>query len=417
MTLLQMITTRETIAALDAADPLAAHRERFYMPDDLIYLDGNSLGPVPVGAPERIAAVVNHEWGEQLIRGWMHAGWIDMPQRIGDKIGRLIGAQPGEVVAADSTSVNIFKVLAAALNLNPDRRVILSERANFPTDLYIAQGLIQLLGNRHSLRLVEPDELADAIDEDTAVVMLTHVNYRTGRMYDMAGLTAAAHARGALFMWDLAHSVGAVPLDVTAANIDFAVGCGYKYLNGGPGSSAFVYVATRHQPNFSQPLSGWLGHAQPFNFETYYRPAEGIARYLCGTQPVLSMTALECGVDSVLEADMGLIRAKSVALTDLFIQLVEERCAGHGLSLVTPRDSTIRGSQVCFTHPEGFAIMQALINRGVIGDFRAPNILRFGFAPLYTRYVDVWDAVDHLVDILDTRAWDRPEYKQMGAVT
>ena len=415
-----MIATRfdrQTVADMDAADELAPFRDRFYLPEGVVYLDGNSLGPLPKGTAERVQQAVTQEWGEGLIRSWNTAGWIDLPRRVGDKIGRLIGAQPREVVVADSTSVNLFKVLSAAVKLNPGRRVILSERENFPTDLYMAQGLIQLLGQQHELRLVGADELVAALDEDTAVLMLTHVNYRSGRMFDMAAITAEAHGQGALMLWDLAHSVGAVPVDVTAAQADFAVGCGYKYLNGGPGAPAFVYVAERHQPGFSQPLSGWLGHAQPFEFSPYYRPADGIARYLCGTQPVLSLTALECGVDSVLDADMDLIRRKSLALTDLFIQLVEERCAGYGLDLVTPREHERRGSQVCLRHPAGYPIMQALIGRGVIGDFRAPDILRFGLAPLYLRYVDVWDAVVHLADILATRTWDQPQFQQRATVT
>ena len=408
---------RATVADMDRADPLAEWRDRFTLPDGVVYLDGNSLGPLPRGTAERLQQAVTGEWGEGLIRSWNDAGWIDLPRRVGDKIARLVGGRPGEVVVADSTSVNLFKVLSAAVKLNPDRRVVLSERENFPTDLYIAQGLIQLLGGGHELRLVEPDEVGAALDDETAVLMLTHVNYRTGRMHDLAALTAEAHAHGALVLWDLAHSAGAVPVDLTAAGADFAVGCGYKYLNGGPGAPAFVYVAERHQPRFSQPLSGWLGHAQPFEFSPVYRPAEGIARYLCGTQPVLSMTALECGVDSVLDADMALLRRKSLALSDLFIRLVEERCPDAGLELVTPREHARRGSQVCLRHAEGYPIMQALISRGVIGDFRAPDILRFGLAPLYLRYVDVWDAVAHLADILATRAWDQPEFKQRAAVT
>jgi kynureninase len=337
--------------------------------------------------------------------------------RVGDKIARLIGAAPGEVVAADSTSINLFKVLSAALHLNPGRRVILSERDNFPTDLYMAQGLIAQLGGTHELKLVSGDEIVRAIDRDTAVVMLTHVNYRTGAMFDMNAITAAAHKAGALMLWDLAHSAGAVAVDLTAANADFAVGCGYKYLNGGPGAPAFVWVPKRHQPNFVQPLSGWLGHAAPFAFESGYRPAEGIARYICGTPPVLSLAALEIGVDGVLAADMAAIRRKSIALTELFMRLVEENCGGLGLTLASPRDPARRGSQVCFSHADGYPIMQALIARGVIGDFRAPDILRFGFAPLYVRHVDVWDAVAILKDVLASAAWDRPEFRRRAAVT
>jgi kynureninase len=409
--------TRESVAALDAVDPLASFRDKFHVPEGVIYLDGNSLGALPKAIPDRLAQAVTQEWGGGLVRSWNTAGWYDMPRRLGDKIARLIGAQPGEVVVADSTSVNLFKVLAAALKLNPGRRVVVSEPDNFPTDLYMAQGLIDLLGGQHELKLVRAEALMEAINDETAAVMLTHVNYRTGYRHDMAAITAYAHAQGALVIWDLAHSAGAMPVDLTAANADFAIGCGYKYLNGGPGAPAFVYVAQRHQAGFSQPLSGWMGHAQPFEFGWKYRPAEGIARYLCGTQPVLSMIALECAVDLVLTADLAEVREKSLRMADLFIRLVEERCAGHNLELVTPREPEKRGSQVCLRHPEGYPIMQALIARGVIGDFRAPDILRFGFTPLYLRYVDMWDAVDILADILNTRAWDQPAFKQRAKVT
>ncbi|BCX05092.1 MAG: kynureninase [Candidatus Roseilinea sp.] len=417
MALSHLPHSRAAVEALDARDPLAPFRGRFHLPEGLIYLDGNSLGPLPHAARRRLAQVIEEEWGNGLIRSWNAAGWIELPQRIGDKLARLIGAQPGEVVVADSTSINLFKVLAGALALRPDRHVIVSERENFPTDLYMAQGLIELLDNGHALWLVEADEIADAIGADTAVVMLTHVNYRTGRMHDLAGITQRAHACGALMIWDLAHSAGAVPVDLDGARADFAVGCGYKYLNGGPGTPAFIFVAQRHQAGFRQPLAGWLGHAQPFAFEADYRPAEGIARAMCGTPPVLSLAALECGVDVALEAPMSAVRAKSLALTDLFIALVEQRCAPYGLRLITPREHDRRGSQVCFAHPDAFPIMQALIARGVIGDFRAPNILRFGFAPLYIRYTDVWDAAHILAEVLASRAWDRPEFRQRAKVT
>jgi len=409
--------TRADCAAYDRDDPLAAARDAFDLPCDVIYLDGNSLGPLPKKTRARLDEVIAVEWGRDLITSWNKHGWIDLPRRVGDKIARLIGAGPGEVVVADSTSINLFKVLAAALALNPGRRVVLSERENFPTDLYMAQGLIKLLGGTHELRLVDGAAVADAIDADTAVVMLTHVNYRTGAMHDMAAVTRAAHAQGALIVWDLAHSAGAVPVDLNGANADFAVGCGYKYLNGGPGAPAFVWVAARHQERFTQPLSGWLGHAAPFAFEPDYRPAAGVARYVCGTPPVLSMAALEAGVDVVLSADIDQIRRKSVALCELFIRLVEQECDGLGLTLASPRDSTRRGSQVSFQHAEGYPVMQALIARGVIGDFRAPDILRFGFAPLYIRFVDVWDAVAALRDILTSGAWDRPEFRVRAKVT
>lgn len=407
----------EFIQALDAADPLATFGQRFNLPDGLVYLDGNSLGALPRDTPARVARAITDEWGRDLIRSWNTAGWMDMPMRVGDKIGRLIGALPGETVCADSTSINVFKALSAALRLNPGRKVILSEPDNFPTDLYMAQGLTGLLNDGHRLVLKTPDEIEAALNADTAVLMLTHVNYRSGRMHDMARLTEKAHAVGALVVWDLAHSAGAVPVDLTAAGADMAVGCGYKYLNGGPGAPAFIMVAGRHQARFSQPLSGWLGHADPFAFSVDYRPAAGIGRALCGTPAVLNMTALECGLDVMLEADQGAMRAKSLALTDLFIAEVEARGAGRGLSLLTPREHHLRGSQVSFAHAEGYAIMQALIARGVIGDFRAPDILRFGFTPLYTRYADAWKAAGALADILATEEWDRPEFKARKKVT
>lgn len=400
----------------DAQDPLYSFRERFQISEGLVYLDGNSLGPLPKSTPARLAQVAEREWGEGLIRSWNSAGWIDLPQRIGDKIARLIGANAGEVIVADSTSVNLFKVLAATLKMNAGRRVILSQRDNFPTDLYMAQGLIGLTG-AHELLLVEAEDIAEAIDQNTAVVMLTHVNYRTGALHDMAAITQAAHAKGALVVWDLAHSAGALPVSLNTAQADFAIGCGYKYLNGGPGAPAFVFVAKRHQPKFVQPLTGWLGHANPFAFDATYAPADGILRALCGTPPVLSMAALEVGVDLMLEADTNLIRRKSLQLADDFIALVEQRCGRHGLQLVTPREPALRGSQVCFAHPQAFAIMQALIANGVIGDFRAPDILRFGFAPLVVRFADVWNAIDTLARILDECVWDQSVFTQKGKVT
>ncbi len=409
--------TRASVRTLDLADPLAPMRDLFFLPRGVIYLDGNSLGALPKATAGRVSEVVRKEWGEGLIRSWNDAGWIEAPQRVGDKIARLIGAQPGEVIVADSTSINLFKVLAAALALRPDRRVILSTPDNFPTDLYMAQGLIKQLGVGHELRLVEADELAGCLTDEVAALMVTHANYQSGRILDMPGLTRLAHKQGALALWDLAHSAGALPVDLTAAEVDLAVGCGYKYLNGGPGAPAFLYVARRHQEAFSQPLSGWMGHAEPFEFVTDYQPAEGVSRYLCGTPPMLSLAALECGVDMLIEADMARIREKSLALSSLFIQLVESRLSRFGLELATPRDAAIRGSQVSFRHPEGYAIMQALIADGVIGDFRMPDILRFGFTPLYLRYVDVWDAVTRLRRILVERRWDHPAFKRRQKVT
>jgi kynureninase len=420
MTIIEALTakiTRDVLTAIDASDPLARFRDQFYVPEGVLYFDGNSLGAVPKTVEGRLQTAIRDEWGTGLVRSWNSAGWYEMPRRVGNKIARLIGADEGEVVVADSTSVNLFKVLAAAVKLNPARHVIISEPDNFPTDLYMAQGLIQLLGSDHQLVLKAADEIMEAIDEDTAIVMLTHVNYRTGAMHDMKAITAYAHEKGALVIWDLAHSAGAMPVDLNGANADFAIGCGYKYLNGGPGAPAFVYVAKRHHANFSQPLSGWMGHAKPFAFDWKYEPAEGVARYLAGTQPVLSMIALECGVDVMLEADLKLVRQKSLAMADLFIQLVEEHCAGYGLELVTPRDGSKRGSQVSYSHPQGFPIMQALIAQGVIGDYREPNILRFGFTPLYVSYTDVWDTVNILANILSDRTWAKPEFQKRGNVT
>lgn len=421
--------TRQDCLALDAQDRLAPLREWFDIPEGWIYLDGNSLGVLPRATPGRLQQVLREEWGRDLIRSWNTAGWIDLPRRVGDKIARLIGARAGEVVAADSTSVNLYKVLMAASHImgqdHPQRRVILSERSNFPTDLYIAESLAHERGWR--LELVEAEELPAALTEEVAVLLLTHVNYRTGHMHDMAALTRAAHAAGALVVWDLAHSAGAVPVDLHGADADFAVGCGYKYLNGGPGAPAFVWVHPRHVQRFWQPLAGWMGHAEPFRFSPSYEPAPGIARYLCGTPAVIAMSALECGVDTVLAAEplggMAALREKSIALTSLFAELVEARCAGHGLTVVSPREPEHRGSQVCLTRAEGgYAIVQALISRQVVGDFRAgdprmPDILRFGFTPLYTRYVDVWDAVEQLVQVMDSGQWREARFHQRAAVT
>jgi kynureninase len=408
---------REEALALDRADPLAPFRARFALPDGIVYLDGNSLGALPKATPARLAAVIESEWGDGLIRSWNRHGWIDLPRRVGDKIGRLIGARPGEVMVADSTSVNLFKLIAAALRLRPERRIIVSERENFPTDLYVAQGLIELLGARHELRLATPETLDDVVGDDVALVLLTHVNYRSGRMHDMAAVTRLAHEAGALMLWDLAHSAGALPVELAGCDADLAVGCGYKYLNGGPGAPAFLYVAQRLQDSFRSPLTGWLGHAAPFDFDPLYRPAPGIASAIVGTPPILSLAALEIGIDLALEADLAAVRAKSLALVHLFVERVTESCAGFGLTLASPARDAERGSQICYAHPEGYAIMQALIARGVIGDFRAPDILRFGFTPLYTSFAEIYDAVEILRAVLVSGEWDRPEFKQRAAVT
>jgi len=412
--------TRADFLKMDQADPLAPCRERFLLRNGLIYLDGNSLGALPAAAPERMQHAVTREWGMDLISSWNVNRWIDLPQRVGDRIGALVGAAPGQAVAGDSTSVNLFKLLAAALKMAPEgRRVILSDPGNFPTDLYMVQGLRELVGeNRCELRLVDETEITGALTDDVALVMLTHVNFRSGRMHDMQAVTRAVQASGALMLWDLSHSAGAVPVDLDGCNADFAVGCGYKYLNGGPGAPAFLYVAARHRERVSQPLAGWMGHESPFVFDINYAPAAGVSRYLCGTPPVLGMLMLETALESCWDGvDMAQVREKSLRLGDLFIELVEKRCAGHGFTLASPRKQALRGSQVSFAHPDGYAIMQALIKADVVGDFRAPDLLRFGFTPLYTRYVDIWDAVDRLTAIMQQRSWDKPEFHQRAAVT
>jgi kynureninase len=403
---------RDDAAALDRADKLAAFRDRFVLPDGVIYLDGNSLGPLPKATKARVAEVMEQEWGQSLIRSWTDHGWIDLQFRIGEKIGRLIGAAPGTTVVADSTSVNLFKLLAAALHERPGRNVILTEEGNFPTDLYVAQGLTALLQRHYELRQV-PDVLA-ALDEQTAVLMLTHVNYRSGSMHDMAAVTRAAHEVGALVLWDLSHSAGAVPLQLDADGVDLAVGCGYKYLNGGPGAPSFLHVAKQLQDNLQLPLTGWLGHAAPFAFESVYRPAGGIARAVVGTPPILSLAALEMGIDIALEAPMAAVRAKSLRLAELFIELMQTE---REFRLLTPREPRARGSQVAFAHPRGYAIMQALIERGVIGDFRAPDVLRFGLTPLYVRHVDVWDAAATLREVMRGEAWRDPRFQERRSVT
>lgn len=408
---------RAACAALDRADPLAPLRDRFDLPEGIIYLDGNSLGAMPRGAAARAQDVVTREWGIDLIKSWNSAGWFDLPVRLGDKLAPLIGAAPGEVVICDSTSQNLFKVLSAAVALRPDRSVLILEGSNFPTNNYIAEGVAAATGGRVTVRLCEKDEIAGAIDGDTIAVAITHVHYKTGHIHDMAAITERAHAAGALAIWDLCHSAGAMPVDLNSAGADFAVGCTYKYLNGGPGSPAFLFAAERHQGQALQPVTGWWGHAAPFAFEPGYRPQRDIRQFLIGTQPILSMALVETGIDIHLAADMAAIRAKSMALTDLFIRLVETRCAGHGFTLASPREAAARGSQVSFAHAEGYPIMRALISAGVVGDFRAPDTVRFGFTPLYVRFVDVWDAVDRLVAIMDGDIWKQSEYQAREAVT
>ena len=392
-----------------------ATRALFHLPEGVIYLDGNSLGPLPRAATARLTTCLSDEWGEMLITGWNKAGWMAQPASLGDRIGRLIGAPPGSCVIGDTLSIKVYQALSAALALRPKRRVILSDTGNFPTDLYMARGLINALDRGHVIKTVAPEDVSAHIDDSTAVLMLTEVDYRTGRIHDMAALTAQAHAAGALTIWDLAHSAGAIPVDLTAAGADFAVGCTYKYLNGGPGAPAFIYVAPEHADQIQPALSGWLGHAAPFAFDPDYRPGAGIERMRVGTPPVLQMAALAAALDVWDRVDIADLRARSVELTEMFITGVEAACPG--LTLASPRDAHRRGSQVAFRHPEGYAVMQALIARGVIGDFRAPDTIRFGFAPLYNDASDVRGAVAILRDIMENRLWDVPEYKIRGRVT
>ena len=398
---------------LDAADPLAAYRERFDVPEGVIYLDGNSLGCLPRATPDRLAEVVRGEWGTGLIRSWNDANWIAMPQRVGAKIAPLIGAAPHEVIACDSVSVNLFKLISAALAMRPGRKVVLSEPGNFPTDLYMIDGLErQGLAER---RLAKRGDLSDALDKDVALLLLTHAHYKTGELFDMAALTSTAHEAGALVLWDLSHSAGAYPVHLGRCEADFAVGCGYKYLNGGPGAPAFAFVAERHHDAVRQPLSGWMGHAAPFEFSDDYAPAPGVDRLLCGTPPILGMAALEVGVDLIAEIGVDRLYAKSKALSEFFRQCLSEH--GAALDLVSPTDPDLRGSQLSFRHENAYALCQALIARGVIGDFRDPDILRLGFAPAYLSFADIAEAARHLAEVLEGGEWQRPEFGERAAVT
>ena len=390
-------------------------RAAFHIPEDMIYLDGNSLGPLPKSAAKRVAQVVEDEWGQHLIKGWNDCGWMASPTQMGDRIGRLIGAEPGHVVIGDTLSIKVYQALASALQMRPDRKVILSDSGNFPSDLYMAEGLIGLLGGDYELRVVAPEDVADAITEDIAVTMITEVDYRTGRKHDMADLTRRAHDAGALTVWDLAHSAGAVPVDLQGAGADFAVGCTYKYLNGGPGAPAFIYVAPRHAEVAEPALAGWLGHESPFAFDLDYRAGAGISRMRVGTPPIVQMAALEAALDVWDEVDMHNIRARSIELSERFIKGVEAACPD--LTLASPRDPQARGSQVSFHFENGYAAMQALIADNVIGDFRAPDIMRFGFTPLYLNEADIDGAVEKLTRIINDRLWDKPEFLQKKAVT
>lgn len=411
------LLTRADCEALDARDPLAPLRAAFVLDANLVYLDGNSLGPLTHAARRRVLETLDREWGPDLVRGWNVHGWMGCPERLGARIARLVGAGADDVVVADSTSVNLFKLAASCLRHAAPRRRIVTELGNFPTDLYVLQGITDLLGPGVELCSVPRGEVATAVDDTTALVVLTHVHYKTAEMYDMAAMTAHAHARGAAMLWDLSHSVGALPVDLAGVRADLAVGCTYKYLNGGPGSPAFLYVRPDLQDRLAAAISGWLGHAAPFEFGDDYRPAPGVGRHRAGTPGILGMASLDGSLDVFDGVDLAALREKSIALTSLFIDLVERRCGRHGVTLVTPRDPARRGSHVSFAHAGGYGIMQALIARGVVGDFRAPDIIRFGFTPLYTRFVDVWKAVDVLAGVLDSGEWRRPEFAQVQRVT
>lgn len=401
----------------DANDPLAAIKDRFDLPKGVIYMDGNSLGVLPKGVAERINTVVEREWRTDLIKSWNTADWVNLPARVGAKIAPLVGAMADEVVMADSTSINLFKVAAAACRMNKGRSKIISEPGNFPTDLYMLQGLSNFLGNDAQLQTVDRNKIINAIDDDTAVVVLTHVHYVTADMFDMEAVTKAAHDKGALVVWDLSHSTGAVPVDLNGAGADFAVGCGYKYLNGGPGAPAFLFVAKRHHANAEQPLTGWFGHKRPFDFIDDYEPAPDIRRMLVGTTSVLAASALDSALDAFKGVDMGLVRKKSQAMTDLFIALTREKLMEYGVGLASSENPTKRGSHVSLTCENGYAVVQALIEQGVIGDFRAPNFMRFGFTPLYLGFEDVYRAVEIMADIFETGVWKEPRFSEKGAVT
>ena len=409
--------TRKDIAALDASDPLAAFRDEFFLPDDVIYLNGNSLGAMPLAAAERAKQVVEHEWAEGLIGSMNTAGWYELPSTLGRKIAPLVGAKPNEVVLTDAVGINLYKVVAAALQIQPERRVIVMEGSNFPTNNYTVQGLINSLGQGYTIRFAEKDEILDAIDEDVAAICITHVHYKTGHIHDMAGTTEKAHAVGAAAVWDLCHSVGAMPVDLNACKVDFAVACTYKYVNCGPGAPSLLFAAERHHGKVMQPLTGWYSHADPFAFERDYRPMNDVRQMLSGTQATVSLSIAEIGIDIMLRADMQQIRDKSMRMTDLFIELVEDRCGDYGFELISPRDAKQRGSHVSFHNDDGYSIIRAMHDNGVICDFRAPGKTRFGFAPLYIRYVDVWDAVDRLHSILVNDTWKEAKYQVRATVT
>ncbi|MGD0193828.1 MAG: kynureninase [Candidatus Dormibacteria bacterium] len=405
---------RNACAALDAQDVLAEFRDRFLDDGATIYLDGNSMGRLPKAAVTRLHEMAEHEWGTILVRGWTESGWMDSPLRVGDRVGELIGASPGEVLVADTTSVGLFRLMTAVLRARPQRRVIVTERSNFPTDLYIAAGVADLLGAE--VRMIERASLAEALDNDTALLMLTEVDFRTGARHDMGALTAAAHAAGALVLWDLSHSAGAVEIQLNQHNVDLAVGCGYKYLNGGPGSPAFLYVAKALQAELRNPIQGWLGHDNPFLFDSEYQRAPGIRGWMSGSPPVLAIGALAVGIDIQLEAGAAAVGEKAGLLTEVFIRCAHTRLGHLGFHVVTPESAKHRGAQVSLRHKDGLAVVRAVADLGVIGDFRPPDLCRFGLAPLYTRFVDVWDAVERIAEVVESGMSRLPKYHEEVAI-
>ncbi len=409
--------TREELEELDRKDPLKLFRDEFSLPEGILYFDGNSLGALPKATPDRVNEVVAEEWGNKLVTSWNSAGWFSLPETIGNKIAQIIGADDGEVVCVDGTGLNIYKLHSVALKMRPDRKVILMEGSNFPTDAYITQGLIEQLGQHHQIRFVEKDDILDAITDDVALVSLTQVHYKMGHLLDMKAITQKGHDVGALVMWDLCHSAGALPVALNQCDVDFAVGCTYKFLNGGPGAPGYLFVAKRHQGKATQPLTGWWSHQKPFAFERDYQPKSDIGQFLSGTQPIISLAPVEVGVNILLRADMDEVRRKSLALGDAFIRLVDEHFSEYGFTLATPSDAEERGSQVSLRSEHGYPIMQALIEVGVIGDFRAPDIMRFGLTPLYTRYTDLWDAVMKLKSIMAADTWKAEQFNRVSEVT
>jgi kynureninase len=410
------VTTRDDCLALDAADALAPLRSEFSLNEGEIYLDGNSLGPVSKAVATRVSDVIENQWAKGLVRSWSDASWMDLPLRLGDRIAPLIGANPGEVVVADTLTILLAKLIGAALEQRTNRGVILTDAVNFHSDLYIVDAMAKRAGRPITVKAIDRNDLASELNADVALVMLTHVDFRSGEMLDLVGITDQVHRAGALMLWDFAHSAGAVPLDVDGANVDFAAGCGYKYLNGGPGAPAFLYVRSAWQNFLRNPLPGWLGHARPFDFEPTFTAADGIRSFITSSPSIVALAALDGALDVFDHVSMSDLRVKSLQLTDLFIELVEARLPGV-FDVVTPREHEKRGSQVSLAHPDAYGIIQALIARRVVGDFRAPDVARFGFTPLYLRFVDVYDAVEDLVNVLETGAHRDPAFATRNAVT